>query len=361
MRRTAAEQRELAQLIASQANDIQPARLGGSDRHYTVQLQSKDESKIALPEPAPTVMNLDQVLSAAAAFNEDEIRYLKANHIDNISISDLHVALSWSTARVDRVRKSIAQKLMAPAPPTIEVQYGRGDSLHLAYADLHAGLPVWAFAGVVTSDAFLEELSRARGKSIVVKQFPRMKKSTHSIRHRIMTNKLSDLQVKLRAEKTSLDKRIAESYAADDEHDRAEEVVNRLKAKSRPHGAAIDALTRAAEKKTACEVEIERQRDVVIAVETEIAGRKHEAAVAELATELAEYLKVERAQMRRAVKLNEIARKHGMHGTALARELAPPTVPTDPTSGFMQRSFTIAIFNDMLRMAQCHGSQAAAA
>src|SRR5437899_2669858 len=98
MKRTPAQQRELARLIASQSQDIRPARLGGKERRYTVSIP-RDELQIRLPEPPPVVMNLDEVL-AGLALDPDEIAYLRANEVDGIPRCDLHNHLGWTRARV---------------------------------------------------------------------------------------------------------------------------------------------------------------------------------------------------------------------------------------------------------------------
>src|SRR5215469_764231 len=137
-----------------------PISLGGN---YVLPLLSDMSESAAGVEPAAIVENFDEVIQSIG-LTPEELQYLVANEIERIPRRSIHQHLNWSTAQVERTRKSLYLKLrkLKHTEPTVRPKFSRGSSHQLSYLEqMVSGHKAWSLAAVTCSPAFAEEMSRA--------------------------------------------------------------------------------------------------------------------------------------------------------------------------------------------------------
>ncbi len=219
---------------------VKPIRLGGSGGNYVVKLPDDDLLDQCPPAVTSSLRQNPEYwreLLASLGFTDDESTYLILNKLDRVSICDLHRAVSgWTTATVERLRKSISAKLktIAASASSTEIERVSGTSLVLAYHEqLPSGQRVHGLADVILSPVFQEEMSRSLTKSQPVNQLPASINSRHKYRKRIMIFKIKELDTRITSERQKLDDLVLKSHEADAELIRARSHLESLQLKSK--------------------------------------------------------------------------------------------------------------------------------
>jgi hypothetical protein len=325
---------------------IKPIVLGGQ---YVVRLDGANEPRINLPEPSPIILNLAQVLESAG-FDSDEIEYLLATRVNGIQRCDVHQHLGWPRAKVDRVHRTFTAKLAAGIrPPEAEIRFATGSSTAIAVQErIDSGQRIWSMGNAPASEVFLEEIARARSRSIVISSLPARGNSRQCIRGklRIMRLQLHEVEASLKVERLKLSDLLGKSYVVDGEIAAAETELDGLNKNLREDEETVlldeghrpdktlPKRIEAAEKRLA---EIQRragafsgailkQKTTVDRLQGEIDTRRMEAFRLEVNQPAAEIRKLISDLAGHATAIQETAAKHQIDGYTLALEIFAPTL-----------------------------------